>query len=91
MLFIAVGYLDGELKIFKVRWWFTFQDKDDDLKVGVKSTALKFQEQTKLWLSGFTLAMMSGLVVAGVNAEQTLPYYAALTTVAGHLTHQVRI
>ncbi|XP_037536834.1 4-hydroxybenzoate polyprenyltransferase, mitochondrial [Nematolebias whitei] len=68
---------------------YAHQDKDDDLKVGVKSTALKFQEQTKLWLSGFTLAMMAGLVVAGVNAEQTLPYYAALTTVAGHLTHQI--
>lgn len=35
-------------------------------------------------------AMMSGLVVTGVNAEQTLPYYAVLATVAVHLTHQVR-
>lgn len=34
--------------------------------------------------------MLSGLVVAGVNAEQTLPYYAVLSTVAVHLTHQVR-
>lgn len=33
---------------------------------------------------------MSGLVTAGVNAEQTLPYYAVLSTVAIHLTHQVR-
>lgn len=67
------------------------QDKEDDVKVGVKSTALRFQDQTKLWLSGFTAAMMSGLVVAGVNAEQTLPYYAALTAVALHLTHQVSL
>lgn len=66
------------------------QDKEDDVKVGVKSTALRFQDQTKLWLSGFTAAMMSGLVVAGVSAQQTLPYYAALTAVAFHLTHQVR-
>lgn len=34
--------------------------------------------------------MMSGLVTAGVNAEQTLPYYAVLSAVAAHLTHQVR-
>ncbi|RVE67919.1 hypothetical protein OJAV_G00086420 [Oryzias javanicus] len=68
---------------------YAHQDKEDDVKVGVKSTALRFQDQTKLWLSGFTAAMMSGLVVAGVNAEQTLPYYAALAAVALHLTHQI--
>lgn len=68
---------------------YAHQDKDDDVKVGVKSTALRFQEQTKPWLSGFTVAMMSGLVVAGVNAEQTLPYYAVLSAVAVHLTHQI--
>ncbi|XP_071339738.1 4-hydroxybenzoate polyprenyltransferase, mitochondrial [Trachinotus anak] len=68
---------------------YAHQDKEDDIKVGVKSTALRFQEQTKPWLSGFTAAMMSGLVVAGVNAEQTLPYYAVLSAVAIHLTHQI--
>lgn len=59
------------------------------MKVGVKSTALRFQDQTKPWLSGFTVAMLSGLVLAGVNAEQTLPYYVVVSTVAIHLTHQV--
>lgn len=68
---------------------YAHQDKEDDVKVGVKSTALRFQEQTKPWLSGFTVAMMSGLVAAGVNAEQTLPYYVALSAVAIHLTHQI--
>uniref|UniRef100_A0A087XQ51 4-hydroxybenzoate polyprenyltransferase, mitochondrial n=1 Tax=Poecilia formosa TaxID=48698 RepID=A0A087XQ51_POEFO len=68
---------------------YAHQDKEDDVKVGVKSTALMFQERTKLWLSGFTAAMLSGLVVAGVNAEQTLPYYAALSAVAVHLARQI--
>ncbi|XP_029365772.1 4-hydroxybenzoate polyprenyltransferase, mitochondrial [Echeneis naucrates] len=68
---------------------YAHQDKDDDIKVGVKSTALRFQEQTKPWLSGFTVAMMSGLAVSGLSAEQTLPYYAVLTTVAIHLMHQI--
>uniref|UniRef100_A0A1A7WI82 4-hydroxybenzoate polyprenyltransferase, mitochondrial n=2 Tax=Iconisemion striatum TaxID=60296 RepID=A0A1A7WI82_9TELE len=68
---------------------YAHQDKEDDIKVGVKSTALKFQEQTKLWLSGFTAAMISGLVVAGVNVEQTLPYYSALTVVSIHLARQI--
>ncbi|KAI3372625.1 hypothetical protein L3Q82_023104 [Scortum barcoo] len=68
---------------------YAHQDKEDDVKIGVKSTALRFQEQTKPWLTGFTVAMLSGLVAAGVNAEQTLPYYAVLSTVAIHLTHQI--
>ncbi|XP_070820834.1 4-hydroxybenzoate polyprenyltransferase, mitochondrial [Chaetodon trifascialis] len=68
---------------------YAHQDKEDDVVAGVKSTALRFQEQTKPWLSGFTVAMMSGLVAAGVNAEQTLPYYAVLSIVAIHLTHQI--
>lgn len=54
------------------------------------STALRFQAQTKPWLSGFTVAMISGLTLTGVNAGQTLPYYAVLSTVAIHLAHQVK-
>lgn len=68
---------------------YAHQDKDDDLKVGVKSTALRFQENTKLWLSGFTGAMLSGLLLAGVNADQTAPYYCAVSAVALHLAHQI--
>lgn len=65
------------------------QDKEDDIKVGVKSTALRFQGQTKVWLSGFAVAMMSGLMTAGISAEQTLPYYATLSATAVHLFYQV--
>ena len=65
------------------------QDKEDDVKIGVKSTALMFREQTKPWLTGFAAAMVAGLGVAGVNAEQTLPYYLTLGCVAAHLGHQV--
>uniref|UniRef100_A0A3B3ZUB4 4-hydroxybenzoate polyprenyltransferase, mitochondrial n=1 Tax=Periophthalmus magnuspinnatus TaxID=409849 RepID=A0A3B3ZUB4_9GOBI len=68
---------------------YAHQDKDDDIKVGVRSTALKFQNQTKPWLSGFAVAMISGLAVTGINAEQTLPYYAVLSTVAIHLAYQI--
>ncbi|KAG7481577.1 hypothetical protein MATL_G00068060 [Megalops atlanticus] len=67
---------------------YAHQDKADDVLVGVKSTALRFQEQTKLWLSGFTVAMLGGLVLTGINAQQTLPYYGAVSVVALHLVHQ---
>ncbi|CAL9708167.1 unnamed protein product [Knipowitschia caucasica] len=68
---------------------YAHQDKEDDIKVGVRSTALRFQNQTKPWLSGFGVAMISGLVLTGINAGQTLPYYAVLSTVAVHLAHQI--
>ncbi|XP_035386126.1 4-hydroxybenzoate polyprenyltransferase, mitochondrial isoform X2 [Electrophorus electricus] len=68
---------------------YAHQDKEDDIKLGVKSTALRFQEHTKPWLGAFTVAMVSGLVLAGANANQTLPYYAAVSTAAALLTHQI--
>lgn len=57
--------------------------------IGVKSTALQFKEDTKLWLSGFSLAMLLSLCVAGMNCNQTFPYYSAVAAVGAHLAHQV--
>ncbi|KAI1900032.1 hypothetical protein AGOR_G00045830 [Albula goreensis] len=68
---------------------YAHQDKADDVIVGVKSTALRFQEQTKLWLSGFSVAMLGGLVWTGVNAQQTLPYYGVVSLLAVHLANQI--
>lgn len=59
--------------------------------MGVKSTALRFQEHTKPWLSAFTVAMLSGLILAGTNANQTMPYYVTVSAVALHLAQQVSI
>lgn len=65
------------------------QDKKDDLLVGIKSTALKFGENTKLWLSCFSAAMISGLTMSGYVCDQTWPYYATVGLVAAHLTQQI--
>lgn len=45
------------------------QDKEDDQKVGVKSTALRFGDSTKQWITGFEIACLGGLAVSGFNAE----------------------
>lgn len=68
---------------------YAHQDKKDDLQIGVKSTALRFGENTKLWLSGFTAAMLTGLTTAGLACDQTVPYYASVGLVAMHIIHQV--
>ncbi|TSM85944.1 4-hydroxybenzoate polyprenyltransferase, mitochondrial [Bagarius yarrelli] len=68
---------------------YAHQDKEDDVKLGVKSTALRFQEHTKPWLSAFTVAMLSGLILAGTNANQTAPYFVAVSAVGLHLAQQI--
>lgn len=68
---------------------YAHQDKFDDIQIGVKSTALRFGENTKIWLSGFTAAMLSGLSLAGVATEQTVAYYAAVGVVGAHLIQQI--
>ena len=45
------------------------QDKEDDLKVGVKSTALLFGDSTKKWVTGFGMACIFSLALSGFNAN----------------------
>ncbi|KAL3529556.1 hypothetical protein ACH5RR_008878 [Cinchona calisaya] len=68
---------------------YAHQDKDDDLKVGVKSTALRFGDSTKEWVTGFGLASIGCLALSGLNAEIGWPYYAFLAAASSHLAWQI--
>ncbi|XP_035683053.1 4-hydroxybenzoate polyprenyltransferase, mitochondrial-like [Branchiostoma floridae] len=68
---------------------YAHQDKADDMLIGVKSTALRFGEDTRAWLSGFSAAMVLGLLLSGLMCEQTWPYYAAVGLTGAHLYNQV--
>lgn len=68
---------------------YAHQDKVDDALLGIKSTAIRFGDNTKLWLSGFTTAMIGGLVTSGVVCDQTWPYYSAVGLISAHLAHQI--
>ncbi|XP_052213724.1 4-hydroxybenzoate polyprenyltransferase, mitochondrial-like isoform X2 [Dreissena polymorpha] len=68
---------------------YAHQDKYYDMLIGVKSTALKFGDRTKLWLTGFGSAMIGLLGLTGHLCDQTWPYYVALSTTAAHLAHQL--
>uniref|UniRef100_A0A0D9VSS4 4-hydroxybenzoate geranyltransferase n=1 Tax=Leersia perrieri TaxID=77586 RepID=A0A0D9VSS4_9ORYZ len=48
---------------------YAHQDKEDDLKVGVKSTALRFGDSTKHWISGFGAACIGSLALSGYSAD----------------------
>nr|CDJ94315.1 UbiA prenyltransferase domain containing protein [Haemonchus contortus] len=68
---------------------YSHQDKTDDIMIGVKSTALRFGDNTKPWLCGFGTAAIAGLGLTGYIVEQTWPYYVALAGTAAHLAWQV--
>ncbi|XP_044264078.1 4-hydroxybenzoate polyprenyltransferase, mitochondrial [Tribolium madens] len=68
---------------------YAHQDRADDYKLGIKSTALKFDRDTKLWLSGFSAVMMGGVVLSGIMNEMAWPYYASTALVATHLISQL--
>lgn len=68
---------------------YAHQDKDDDLVLGIKSTALKFGDSTVKWLAGFSGCMCSALLLAGWAANQTWPYYLGVTLSSAHIWRQV--
>lgn len=68
---------------------YAHQDKVDDVLLGIKSTALKFGDKTKLYLSGFGAIMIASLITSGITVEQTWPYYTAVTLVGSHLVNQI--
>ncbi|KAF6140727.1 hypothetical protein GIB67_035154 [Kingdonia uniflora] len=68
---------------------YAHQDKEDDLKVGVKSTALRFGDSTKHWTTAFGFLCISSLALSGFNAEMGWPFYAFLMGASGQLSWQI--
>lgn len=52
--------------------------------------ALKLGDEPKPYLRTFATLMASGLLTAGFNCDQTLPYYSAVVGTYVWLLHQVR-
>uniref|UniRef100_M4BAB0 4-hydroxybenzoate polyprenyltransferase, mitochondrial n=1 Tax=Hyaloperonospora arabidopsidis (strain Emoy2) TaxID=559515 RepID=M4BAB0_HYAAE len=68
---------------------YAHQDKKDDIKIGVRSTALLFGDQTKPVLNAFSAAAIAGFGTAGYMADLDWPFYLGLTGGAVHLAWQV--
>ncbi|KAM0061456.1 putative 4-hydroxybenzoate polyprenyltransferase [Helianthus debilis subsp. tardiflorus] len=82
-------YLSGVFWTLVYDTIYAHQDKEDDKIVGVKSTALRFGDSTKLWVSGFGIACISSLALSGFNANLGLPYYVFLAAASGQLAWQI--
>lgn len=68
---------------------YAHQDKEDDLMLGLKSTALHFGPATRRWVAGlYTVALLAwtiSVAMAGAHAVT----YVALAVVAAHFAWQV--
>jgi len=63
--------------------FYAMVDRKDDLKIGVKSTAVLFGEVDLFVIAGLQLLMLLGLVFVGFRAELGLWYYLSVVVAAG--------
>ncbi len=68
---------------------YAHQDKEDDLIVGLKSTALRFGEATPRWLIAFYAGAVLLWAVAGAMAGARIVFFLALALAAVQLAWQV--
>jgi len=54
---------------------YAMADRDEDIKLGVKSTAILFGDMDKAAIGLLQILVLACLLLIGLNAEMTYPYY----------------
>ncbi|NLO80881.1 MAG: 4-hydroxybenzoate octaprenyltransferase [Xanthomonadaceae bacterium] len=67
---------------------YAMVDRDDDLKIGVKSTAILFGDADRLIIGVLQVLMLICLVLIGLRAELSGLYYVSLVAAAGMFAYQ---
>jgi 4-hydroxybenzoate polyprenyltransferase len=70
---------------------YAMVDIDDDLKIGVKSTAILFGKRVREITASLQLTILALLVTVGVMLQLHWPYYAGLAIAAGLCVYQQRL
>ncbi len=68
---------------------YAHQDKEDDILIGVKSTALKFGDTTRGWLVGFYGLAVLLIYLAVDTSNPVWPFYGIASLAAMHLVWQI--
>eukprot|EP00842_Homolaphlyctis_polyrhiza_P006016 jgi/Hompol1/6415/HPOL_004039-RA len=69
---------------------YALQDKQDDITAGVKSTALRFGDRVKEWISMFAAASVGLLALAGwLNGQGPVFYVVSVGGAAVHYAWQI--
>lgn len=70
---------------------YAMVDRADDLKIGVKSTAVLFGAQDRAMIAGLQLLFLALMLIVGVKAGLMWTYYLSLCVVAGLFCYQQRL
>lgn len=68
---------------------YAHQDKEDDARVGVKSTALRLGRNSPAWIAGFYALALALMIVAGLGAGRGLVFLAGMGLAGAQLVWQV--
>ncbi|HJN24474.1 MAG TPA: 4-hydroxybenzoate octaprenyltransferase [Rhodospirillales bacterium] len=85
----GILYMAGILWTLGYDTIYAHQDREDDILIGVKSTALRFGENTARWLTGFYCGAIALIGVSGYLVGLGWGFYAVLALAASHLFWQV--
>jgi 4-hydroxybenzoate polyprenyltransferase len=69
---------------------YAHQDKEDDVMVGVKSTAIRFGEKTLQWLACFYFLCFALILISGYLTSLNEWFYAAMTCAGIHFIWQLK-
>ncbi len=67
--------------------FYAMVDREDDRKIGVKSTALLFGDVDLFVIAGLQLLMLAALVLVGLRAELGFWYYLSVAGAAGLMAY----
>jgi len=90
----AIPLVGWELFLATILWaliydtMYAMVDRDDDLKIGVKSTAILFGDYDRHIIGGLQCLMLAILVVIGLQLGLSAVYYIGLLVAAGFFVYQ---
>lgn len=70
---------------------YAMVDRDDDIKIGVKSTAILFGDADRGFIAAFQVMLLAGLALIGHAAHLGWPYGVGLVGCAALAGHQQRL
>jgi 4-hydroxybenzoate polyprenyltransferase len=68
--------------------FYAMVDRPDDLRMGVKSTAVRFGHHDLRWIGAFQVLTLVLLALVGIGADLDRYYYAGLGVAAGFAAYQ---
>ena len=68
---------------------YAFQDRNDDRRLGIRSTALHLEKRPKLWLLGFSSLFASNMALFGWLTHQEPIFYATVALAMAHFLKQL--